>query len=713
MVMLYVQEYYRSKGYDYERLITLHEEIAMNAASHRESVENDVPVAFEFMPFNIIMHIMGKFSKKFNNQFSPKAYFKNWFLTTINPFKKEYQTSITYFTNPKIEKREFVEQNRPAEVIIKDNQGKIIEHYKNVKKQNYLGLGRMYEFNERRIIRSNRAQFVAKDIVFLTKTNRRQTMLDLVDFQQWFNGRSVGMIVREDGTGTGEYYWLDDPEKKPIYDSNGEKVMFNKPARFVMKQGEKVSAEKIKLSRHYQKLEILGPNDDWSNAVRDIIINTGDRFVFDCSYQKVWPWQKLIAMIAIDHRRDIPGLEEPARLSYGQAKKIIKEKAPYLIKEYRKKYRYGKYFAWTVASVAVLLNEFSLLTVGVAVPLTIAFWAGISRDRKNYAIRRAANMIKETGISFNQNREQMFASLKDSLTKMKKDRDAIKQLFDSFKDKKAENTTSIEEISASHENFTAMFENVIAQQKDFFNDIDELYSLLSTMVEELDKNIEIAHGSIDRDFDVSYHALNEVNRETSNLLSVNKEIESIIDLINDIAEKLNMLGINAQVQSAKLTGIDLSKFNVENNKELSVKLQRMSLEANGFAVVAKEISKLAENVKNSLVNILKNLERSSEIVKNVYKKNIEMNESLSQTRTNINNTLNKFKEEFAEIPKKAEIATGKINKKAIEISLVSDEIASGSLQMGQTLEQMSQLVAQEMAEMEEKERELNLAKIED
>lgn len=121
----------------------------------------------------------------------------------------------------------------------------------------------------------------------------------------------------------------------------------------------------------------------------------------------------------------------------------------------------------------------------------------------------------------------------------------------------------------------------------------------------------------------------ETMKNIKGLKQISIEISSILNTVNDIASQTHMLSLNASIEAA-----------------------RAGEYGKGFSVVAKEISNLAENSKNSVLEISKLIEKIQKQIEIVIEtsipneKNVERSVTYSQ---NIENILNKIKVSVAAI----------------------------------------------------------------
>jgi methyl-accepting chemotaxis protein len=175
------------------------------------------------------------------------------------------------------------------------------------------------------------------------------------------------------------------------------------------------------------------------------------------------------------------------------------------------------------------------------------------------ATKRLTQATKKHGYTTNKENE--------IISEFKKNVNQLKVLYDSLTRDSIQNLNVVNKIYAEIHEINIKTTEIIESMESFTEEIRE------TMV-------EAQHGE---------KSLADMRHNMESLFLVYKDIEEVLGFTNDIAEKINLLSLNASIEAARAG-------------ELGI----------GFSVVAKQIAQLSEDTKKSAIDIQQLLVKSSE-----------------------------------------------------------------------------------------------------
>ncbi len=235
---------------------------------------------------------------------------------------------------------------------------------------------------------------------------------------------------------------------------------------------------------------------------------------------------------------------------------------------------------------------------------------------------------------------------------------------------------SIEQISRGAETQAEMVERVSRVVREMAEQIELVAGSSSKLTESAEQTTLSARegeGLTGKALENMKQVLSQIEENGAMIVDFSEQVQkigSIIDVITGIAQKTNLLALNATIEAA-----------------------RAGEYGHGFAVVAEEVSKLADSTSNSAAEITRLIEKTREQSHKVQMSMAQSVKSIDAGREAVDITGNAFKS----IISKAEAA----QERSIDIRDLTEKQSSGAQAIVEAIEEIARVAEDNAASTEE------------
>ncbi len=278
---------------------------------------------------------------------------------------------------------------------------------------------------------------------------------------------------------------------------------------------------------------------------------------------------------------------------------------------------------------------------------------------------------------------------------------ALKEFMEKFNQEMQEEASSIEEITATIEELSSTSQRAnefISKQYQEIESIQKINQYIDENIQKIQDSLNMLSTEIIKSEKESLEGQNAIKTLVelmNNIKSSFQKVQEITEIINDIADRTNLLSLNASIEAARagdygkgfaIVAQEINRL-AENSLENAKNINKIIKDSGKFIEKGFESSNFTENQIQNQYQQIKKVVAFFEDLKITVSKQIEWNQKL----LNSLNTIHSLSKEIEQISKEQNQSTNSINKTITQMEKGIMDLSNKSLQLTENISKLSNL----------------------